>query len=198
MAADILIYDSDVVPVGADQIQHLEVTRDIAQRFNSMFGETLVLPKPHVLDASAKVPGVDGEKMSKSYNNTIPIFDTPKRLKKMINRIKTDSATVEDPKNPDACAIFDLYRLFATEQQQQDLAGRYRAGGMGYGEAKAQLHEAAMNYFQPAFDRRAELEKRPDEVEDILRQGARKASEKAGEVLDRARAACGLTARFTH
>ncbi len=192
MAADILIYDSDVVPVGADQIQHLEVTRDIAQRFNAMFGETLVLPKPHVLDSSAKVPGTDGEKMSKSYNNTIPIFDTPKTLKKLINGIRTDSTPLEDPKNPDTCAVFDLYKLFSSAEQQHQLADRYRAGGMGYGEAKATLHEAAMNYFAPAFERRADLEARPDDVEDILQQGAARARHKAAEVLDRAKAACGI------
>ena len=193
MAADILIYDSDVVPVGADQIQHLEVTRDIAQRFNSMFGETFVLPKPHVLDSSAKVPGTDGEKMSKSYDNTIPIFETPKRLKKLINRIKTDSTSVEDPKDPDSCAVFDLYRLFADDQQQQALAERYRAGGMGYGEAKGQLHDAAMDYFGAAFERRADLEQRPDDVEDILKAGASAARGKAREVVERAKAVCGLT-----
>lgn len=197
MAADILIYDSDVVPVGADQIQHLEVTRDIAQRFNSLFGETFVLPKPHVLDSSAKVPGIDGEKMSKSYKNTIPIFDTPKRLKKLINKIKTDSTAMEDPKNPDTCSVFDLYRLFANETQQQELTGRYRAGGMGYGEAKAQLHDAAMEYFGEAFERRCELEQRPDDVEDILQAGAAVARAKAREVVDRAKQACGLSRRQT-
>lgn len=192
MASDILIYDSEIVPVGADQIQHLEVTRDLAQRFNSLFGETFVLPKPHVLDASAKVPGTDGEKMSKSYNNTIPIFDTPKRLKKLINRIRTDSTPMEDPKDPDSCAVFDLHRLFADDSQQQELGDRYRAGGMGYGEAKTQLHEAAMTYFGEAFERRTALEQKPSDVEDILQAGATVAREKAREVVDRARAACGL------
>ena len=193
MASDILIYDSDVVPVGADQIQHLEVTRDIAQRFNSLFGETFVLPKPHVLDSLAKVPGVDGEKMSKSYNNTIPIFDTAKRLKKLINSICTDSTSVEDPKDPEQCAVFSLYRLFGTPEQQQDLAVRYRAGGMGYGEAKGELFEAAMEFFGAAFERRAELETRPDNVEDILQAGAAAARRKAREVVERSKAACGLT-----
>ncbi len=193
MAADILIYDSDVVPVGADQIQHLEVTRDIAQRFNSMYGETFVLPKPHVLDSTAKVPGTDGEKMSKSYNNTIPIFETPKRLKKLINRIKTDSTAVEDPKDPESCAVFDLYRLFADDARQQELDARYRAGGMGYGEAKTQLYESAVAYFGEAFERRSSLEQRPDDLEDILQAGAAVARSKAREVIDRAKAACGLT-----
>ena len=193
MAADILIYDSDVVPVGQDQVQHIEVTRDIAQRFNSTYGgEFLVLPDKHVLDHSAKVPGLDGQKMSKSYNNTIPLFDTPKKLKKLINKIKTDSTPLEDPKNPDTCPVFDLYKLFATPEQQAELAGKYRAGGMGYGEAKSTLHDAAMEYFGPAFERRAELESRPDDVEDILAAGAAKARAKAQEVVERCRTACGL------
>ncbi|HAD60801.1 MAG TPA: tryptophan--tRNA ligase [Planctomycetaceae bacterium] len=193
MAADILIYDSDVVPVGQDQVQHIEVTRDIAQRFNSTYGgEFLVLPDKHVLDHSAKVPGLDGQKMSKSYNNTIPLFDTPKKLKKLINKIKTDSTPLEDPKNPDTCPVFDLYKLFATPEQQVDLAGKYRAGGMGYGEAKSTLHDAAMEYFGSAFERRAELESRPDDVEDILAAGAAKARAKAQEVVERCRTACGL------
>ncbi|MCA9066596.1 MAG: tryptophan--tRNA ligase, partial [Planctomycetaceae bacterium] len=195
MAADILIYDSDLVPVGADQIQHIEVTRDLAQRFNSMYGETLHLPNAHVLDASAKVVGTDGEKMSKSYNNTIPIFLPPKKLRKLIMSIKTDSTSLEDPKNPDTCAVFALYQLFANEEQQQALAARYRAGGMGYGDAKQTLYEAAMEYFGAAFERRAQLEQSPEVVEEILQQGARKARRKAQEVLERTRAACGLAAR---
>lgn len=193
MAADILLYDSDVVPVGADQIQHIEVTRDIAKRFNSIYKtEALHLPTGKTLDTSAKVPGTDGEKMSKSYGNTIPIFETPKRLRKKIMSIKTDSTAVEDPKDPDTCAVFDLYRLFANEQQQSELADRYRAGGMGYGDAKQTLYDAAMEYFGPAFQRRAELEKNPSEVEDILQAGAAVARAKGREVLDRCRSACGL------
>ncbi|MCR9198604.1 MAG: tryptophan--tRNA ligase [Planctomycetaceae bacterium] len=196
MAADILIYDSDLVPVGQDQVQHIEVTRDLAQRFNSLYGEDcLVLPEKHVLDASAKVPGTDGEKMSKSYGNTIPLFETPKRLKKIINKIKTDSTPVEDPKDPETCAVFTLYKLFASPQQQEELAARYRAGGMGYGEAKNALYEAAMEQFGAAFERRAELESRPDDVEDILQAGARQARQKAQAVVERVRSACGLTAR---
>ncbi len=196
MAADILMYDSEVVPVGQDQVQHIEVTRDLAQRFNSLYGEEcLVLPKPHVLDVSAKVPGLDGEKMSKSYNNTIPLFETPKKLKKIINKIVTDSKGLEDTKDPDTCAVFDLFKLFADETQQQQLADRYRAGGMGYGEAKGALYEAAMESFGPAFEKRAELESRPDDVEDILQAGASRAREKAQEVIARVRTACGLTAK---
>ena len=130
--------------------------------------------------------------MSKSYGNTIPIFETPKRLRKKIMSIKTDSTAVEDPKDPDTCAVFDLYRLFANEQQQGELADRYRAGGMGYGDAKQTLYDAAMEYFEPAFQRRAELEKNPSEVEDILQAGAAVARAKGREVLDRCRSACGL------
>ncbi|MEZ6132418.1 MAG: tryptophan--tRNA ligase [Planctomycetaceae bacterium] len=193
MAADILIYDSNLVPVGQDQVQHIEVTRDLAGRFNALYGDDcLVLPEPHVLDASAKVPGLDGEKMSKSYNNTIPLFETPKKLKKIINRIVTDSATMDDVKNPETCAVFNLYKLFATQEQQDALAARYRAGGMGYGEAKNALYEAAMKSFGTAFDRRANLEQHPDDVEDILQSGAKQARTKAQEVIARVRQACGL------
>jgi tryptophanyl-tRNA synthetase len=195
MAADILIYDSTTVPVGADQVQHIEVTRDLAQRFNVLYGETLHLPDAYVLDASAKVPGTDGEKMSKSYNNTIPIFETPKKLRKIIMSIKTDSTPMEAPKNPDTCSVFDLYRLFASEPDQQKLADRYRAGGMGYGESKEALYQAAMTHFDAAFERRAQLEASPDVVADILKQGARRARAKAAEVVERVRTACGLAAR---
>ena len=195
MAADILIYDSTTVPVGADQVQHVEVTRVLAQRFNTMYGETLHLPDAYVLDASAKVPGTDGEKMSKSYNNTIPIFETPKKLRKTIMSIKTDSTPMEAPKNPDTCSVFDLYRLFSSPEEQQTLADRYRAGGMGYGEAKEALYQAAMNHFGESFERRARLENSPDEVEDVLKQGARRARAKAVEVVERVRSACGLAAK---
>jgi tryptophanyl-tRNA synthetase len=195
MAADILIYDSTVVPVGSDQVQHIEVTRDLAQRFNSTYGETLTLPEASVLDSSAKVPGLDGEKMSKSYGNTIPIFDTPKRLRKKIMSIKTDSTPVEAKKDPDRCSVFQLYRLFAESTQQDELAARYREGGMGYGQAKQALFDAAMQYFEPAFSRRAELEQTPDVVTGVLSEGAKRAREAAGEVLDRVRSACGLSAR---
>lgn len=195
-AADILAYDSDIVPVGADQVQHIEVTRDIAQRYNSIFkSEVFVLPKAHVVEDTAKVPGLDGEKMSKSYDNHIEIFLPEKKLRKKIMSIKTDSTPVEDPKDPEACNVFTLYKLFADESRQAELAGRYRAGGMGYGEAKQTLFEAAMEYFAEARARRAELEAHPDRVEDILRSGAATARAKAAEVLDRARTACGLAAR---
>lgn len=196
MAADILLYDTDVVPVGADQIQHLEVSRDIAQRFNSIYGgEYLHLPTPRVLTVGAKVIGTDGEKMSKSYGNTIEIFEAEKPLRKKIMSIKTDSLPVEAPKNPDTCSIFSLYQLFATPEEQTKMAERYRAGGMGYGEAKQALFEAAMNYFAAARTRREELVANPDLVESILQAGAKKARQKAREVLERVRNACGLIRR---
>jgi tryptophanyl-tRNA synthetase len=195
MAADILAYDSTHVPVGADQIQHVEVARDLAQRFNTIYGDTLQLPEAMVLPESAKVPGLDGEKMSKSYGNTIPIFETPKKLRKLIMGIRTDSAAMEDVKNADACTVFQLYRLFADESRQAALRQRYEAGGMGYGEAKEQLYQAAMETFGRAFERRAELEANPDQLEEILRQGACKARARAQQVVARVRAACGLTAQ---
>ena len=195
-AADILLYDSDTVPVGADQVQHIEITRDLAERFNRIYSaDVLVPPKAHVLDDSAKVIGLDGEKMSKSYGNTIEIFETPKRLKKKCNAIVTDSLTVEDVKEPEGDNVFALYKLFATDEQKRDLAARYRAGGMGYGEAKKALIQAATDYFAPARERRAAWEARPDDVEDVLRSGAAKARAVGGETLDRVRAACGLGGR---
>lgn len=193
MAADILLYDSDLVPVGADQIQHIEVTRDIAQRFNSTYGgEFLHLPNARVLDSTAKVPGIDGEKMSKSYGNTIEIFEQAKAVRKKIMSIKTDSTPVEAPKNPDMCSIFTLYQLFATPEQQAALADRYRAGGMGYGEAKQALYDAAMEYFAAAREKREKLAADPSTVEDILIAGAKRARQKGQEVLARVRKACGL------
>lgn len=196
MAADILLYDSDLVPVGLDQVQHIEVTRDIAQRFNTIYGrEVFRLPEAHVVEATAKVPGIDGEKMSKSYGNVIEIFLPEKKLRKTIMSIKTDSTPVESPKNPETCSVFALYRLFASPGEQEALAARYRAGGMGYGEAKQHLFEAAMNYFAEARARREQLAAEPDTLEEILRAGAAKARAKGREVLDRAREACGLRAR---
>lgn len=193
MAADILAYDSDLVPVGQDQIQHIEVTRDLAQRFNHIYQkEVFTLPEAYVVQQTAKVPGTDGEKMSKSYSNTIEIFEPEKKLRKKFMSIKTDSTPVELPKAPETCAVFTLYKLFANEADQATLAARYRAGGMGYGEAKQALFESAMSYFAAARARRTELESHPAEVENVLRVGAVKAREKARAVLDRARQACGL------
>jgi tryptophanyl-tRNA synthetase len=154
-----------------------------------------VLPQGHVIEATAKVPGTDGEKMSKSYGNTIEVFEPEKSLRKKIMSIKTDSTPVEAPKDPDTCSVFTLYKLFAGDDEQAALAARYRAGGMGYGEAKQALYEKSLEYFSEARQRRAELAAHPGRVEEILRAGAAKARATGCEVLDRARSACGLTAR---
>ena len=191
-AADILAYDSNIVPVGADQVQHIEVTRDIAKAFNHSFGEVFVLPEAKVLDSSAKVPGTDGEKMSKSYDNFIEIFEAPKAMKKKVMRISTDSRPMEDPKDPETDHLFQLYKLFADEASIQDMADMYRRGGFGYGDVKKALAEVAENYFAEAREKRAELEADPDRVKQILGDGAAAARAKAGEVLLRAQKACGV------
>jgi tryptophanyl-tRNA synthetase len=192
MAADILLYDSERVPVGADQVQHIYLARDVAGRFNSIFGETLTLPTAHVVEAAAKVPGLDGQKMSKSYGNAIDIFEDPKSLKKKIMSIKTDSKTVDEPKNPDDSLIYELYKLFASPDQLAALAARYRAGGMGYGEAKQALYEASLAYFAEPRARYAELRANPGPIEEILAVGAKRARAKGRDVLDRVRKACGI------
>ncbi len=196
MAADILLYDSNVVPVGVDQVQHVEVTRDLAVKFNLTYQrDVFVLPDARVMAETAKVVGTDGEKMSKSYGNTIELFEDAKKLRKKIMSIKTDSTPVEAPKNPETCAVFTLYKLFAAETQQAVLAARYRAGGMGYGEAKQALFEAADAFIGPARERREKLAANSHDVEDVLQAGAKRARVKAQEVLNRAREACGLSRR---
>jgi tryptophanyl-tRNA synthetase len=193
MAADILIYDSEIVPVGADQIQHIEVARDIAGSFNHLFGETFVLPKYKVLESSAKVPGTDGEKMSKSYNNTIEIFEDAKPLRKKIMRITTDSRPMEQPK-PDYenDHLYQLYSLFATDAQRQEMAALYQRGNFGYGQVKTAMADAAESYFAPAREKRAQFAADPAQVEAILADGAARARQKAKSVLERAQKACGV------
>ncbi|HTN77416.1 MAG TPA: tryptophan--tRNA ligase [Pirellulaceae bacterium] len=192
MAADILAYDAEIVPVGADQIQHIEVARDLAGSFNHLYGETFVLPKPKVLESSAKVPGTDGEKMSKSYNNTVEIFEDPKAMRKKVMRIATDSRPMEDAKEPDEDHLYQLYSLFVNDEQRAAMAAKYRAGGFGYGEVKKAIAEAAEAYFAEAHARRAQLAADPERINSILAQGAARARKKAGEVLARAERACGL------
>lgn len=192
MAADILAVNATVVPVGRDQKQHVEVTRDVATRFNNAFGEVFVMPEPSIRKTVAVVPGIDGQKMSKSYHNTIEIFGSGKPLKKRIMKILTDSKELEDVKDPDTCNVFALYKLFADEAAQAELAERYRAGGMGYGHAKTELYETMERYFEPMREHRMSLEKDPDFVEDVLRMGAKRASDVAQDVLGRAREAVGL------
>lgn len=192
-AADILGYDSDVVPVGQDQVQHIEVTRDIAQSFNHQFGEVFVLPKPKVLDASAKVPGTDGEKMSKSYGNIIELFEPPKQARKKIMRIVTDSRPMEDPKDPETDHLYQLFSLFAEPEPLQEMADLYRKGGFGYGHVKKALADAAEAYFAEAHERRAELVANPARLKEILGDGAQVARKKAREVLTRAQEASGIS-----
>ncbi|MCU0876631.1 MAG: tryptophan--tRNA ligase [Pirellulaceae bacterium] len=194
MSADILIYDSDIVPVGADQIQHIEVARDIAGSFNHLFGGTFVLPKSKVLESSAKVPGTDGEKMSKSYSNTIEIFEEPKAMRKKIMRITTDSRPMEQPKeNYAEDHLYQLYSLFVDDTRREEMAALYLRGGFGYGQVKTALADAAENYFADARAKRADLAANPKRVEEILGDGASRARKKASEVLARAKKACGVT-----
>jgi tryptophanyl-tRNA synthetase len=192
MAADILIYDSDLVPVGEDQVQHIEVCRDLAASFNHLFGETFVMPKAKVLDSSARVPGTDGEKMSKSYGNTLDVFEDSKVLRKQIMRIVTDSRPMEQPKEPGTDHLYQLHSLFADDQQREAMAAKYRAGGFGYGEVKKALADLAVDYFAEARARRLELESKPERVREILGDGAATARKKAAEVLLRAQRACGV------
>lgn len=195
MAADILAYDSDVVPVGEDQVQHIEVCRDLAGSFNHLFGETFVLPRAKVLDTSAKVPGTDGQKMSKSYDNTIEIFEALKPMRKQIMRIVTDSRPMEDPKEPETDHLYELYSLFAGDADREAMAAKYRDGGFGYGEVKKALADAADGFFTEPREKRKELVAHPEKVREILGDGAQRARAKAGEVLRRAQEACGVKAR---
>jgi tryptophanyl-tRNA synthetase len=193
-AADILAYDSDTVPVGADQLQHIEVCRDLAGSFNHEFGEVFVMPKAYVLETSAKVPGTDGEKMSKSYNNTLAVFEDAKAQRKQIMRIVTDSRPMDQPKVPAGDVLFDLYSLVAPEADREAMAALYRRGGFGYGEIKKSLADAAEKYWEEPRARRAELASKPERIHEILADGAAKARKKAGEVLLRAQRACGIKA----
>lgn len=194
MAADILIYRSNIVPVGEDQVQHVEMTRDIAEKFNRIYKDVFPLPDCR-LEATAKVVGTDGQKMSKSYGNTIEIFAEGTALKKSVMGIVTDSTPVEAPKDPAKCTVFALYTLFATVDEREQLAKRYRAGGMGFGEAKSLLLAKIDAYFEPFRDRRKRLAADPGYVEDVLREGAKKARAEAVQTLELVRSAVGFSAR---
>jgi tryptophanyl-tRNA synthetase len=194
MAADILLYRSHFVPVGKDQVQHIEIAADIAGKFNRTYGEIFPIPTFR-LDVGAKVPGVDGQKMSKSYGNTIDIFAEGKPLKKAVMSIVTDSKPVADPKDPETCTVFALYSLVANEEEKTALAARYRAGGMGYGEAKTALLEKLDGYFGPFRERRKQLARNVDAVEDVLRDGARRARAEAQQTLALVREAVGMNPR---
>lgn len=192
MAADILIYRSHLVPVGEDQVQHLEMTRDMAGRFNRLYGEIFPLPQQRLVPHGAKVPGIDGQKMSKSYGNTIEIFAEGKPLQKVVMGIVTDSTPVEAAKDPARCNVVALYNLFANDTEKAALAERYRAGGMGYGEAKKMLLAKIDEYFAPTRARRKDLAARPSDVEDVLRAGAQRARAEAQATMDLVRHATGL------
>src|SRR5712691_116236 len=192
MAADILIYKAGWVPVGEDQIQHIEMTQDMAGYFNQTYKTNVFVRPEGKLSATPRVPGTDGEKMSKSYGNTIDLQSDEKELKKVIMSIKTDSTPVEAPKNPDKETVFALYSLFATPQEREALAARYRAGGMGYGEAKKLLVEKAVAHFADYRRRRSEIVANPGYADDVLRKGAERARTVARQTLDEAMRACGL------
>ena len=192
MAADIIIMQSQVVPVGRDQKQHVEVTRDIAIKFNNLYGEVFTIPESSIREEVAVVPGVDGQKMSKSYNNTVEIFGDLKEARQRIMKIVTDSKTVEEPKDPATCNVYALYRLFATSEERAEMEARYRNGGLGYGEVKKALYEKFAAHFEPYRKRREELEKDPGYVESVLKQGAERAREEAVRTLKNARKAVGL------
>jgi len=193
-AADILIFKSDIVPVGADQKQHIEVTRDIAIRFNNAYGEILVVPEEHIIESVAVVPGTDGQKMSKSYQNTIEIFESEKSLTKKVMRIVTDSTPVEAPKDPDKCNVFALLKLVASDDELTEWENKYRNGPMGYGQAKKRLAELLIDYFEPYRRKREELENNLSDVKEMLAKGAQRAKAVASETLNEVRKAVGLGA----
>ena len=192
MASDILIYGSNLVPVGKDQKQHLEITRDIAIKFNNQYGEIFTIPEELIPEEVAIVPGIDGQKMSKSYNNTIPIFGKEKAIRKTIMNIVTDCKQLEDPKDPDSCNVVALFKLFASGEELEEMKARYRAGGYGYGHAKQALFEKMWSYFEPMRQRRTELEANMDYVWEILRKGGERAREEAQRTMDKVRKAVGL------
>ncbi len=196
-AADILIYGGTLVPVGADQKQHIEMTRDIAQRFNNRFGELFPIPDAYIVESVATVPGVDSRKMSKSYGNTIGIFEEKASLTRRVRRIVTDSTPLEAPKDPDKDNVFALIRLFATPEKEAELREAYLRGGYGYGHAKQELIRLMLDYFETARERRRELLKNPDYVHDVLRQGAANARAVAGECMERVRELTGLITTYT-
>ncbi len=193
-AADILGVDADLVPVGEDQRQHLEITRDLAERFNHAYGPVFKLPDIVVRKEAGVLPGVDGQKMSKSYGNTIDPFLPEKALRKLIMSIKTDSQPMEAVKEPEGCTVYQIFRGLAGEADPRtiELAGKYRAGGMGYGTAKQALFELVMDHFGPARQRREKFQADPALVHEVLRSGANAAGEKINDVTARARKACGL------
>ncbi len=193
MAADILIYDSDIVPVGKDQKQHLEITRDIGTRINETFGPILKMPEPRIHAQTEVVPGIDGQKMSKSYGNTIDIFSDEKEMRKRVMNIVTDSAAVDAPKNPETSTIIQLYSLFVTQEEVEEVRAQFRKGGIGYGDFKKQLFEKLWEFFAPMRTRREEILRDKNYIDEVLRRGAERANKIAAPVMERVRAAVGLS-----
>jgi len=192
MSADILLYDADIVPVGKDQLQHLEMTRDVASRFNNLMGETFIIPEAKIQDDTKYITGTDGEKMSKSKNNIVDIFVDDKKLRKQIMKIETQSLAVEDPKNPEDCNVFKLFEVVAPENDVQLLKSKYLKGGVGYGEAKELLFNTILQRFSENREKYFELLENKDQVEALLLTGAQKARKQAQKVLKRVRARVGF------
>ena len=192
MAADILLYGSELVPVGKDQKQHLEITRDLAIRFNNDYAPTFKIPEGYIPEHVAVVPGIDGQKMSKSYGNTIPLFAPEKATRKIIMSVVTDSTPLEDPKDPENCNVIALYKLVATPEEVEEMKARDRAGNYGYGHAKQALFEKLWKYFEPMRERREKLIADPDYIWDVLNTGAKRAAAEADRTLDAVRRAVGL------
>ena len=191
MAADILLYDAEIVPVGKDQLQHLEITRDVAIKFNNQYGETLVIPESSINEQTKYVIGTNGEKMSKSKNNIINIFLEEKLLKKQIMSIETDSKPLESPKNPETCNVFKIYSLLASNEMIEDLRAKYKNGGFGYGHAKKELLDLILNKFSKPRDKYNYLMSNKNEIDQILNEGSKKASKTANQVMDRVRKKLG-------
>ncbi len=192
MAADILIYGSDLVPVGKDQKQHLEIARDLALKWNDKFGDVLRVPEPYIQKKTETVPGLDGQKMSKSYGNTIDIFSDEKETRKRVMSIVTDSTPVYAPKNPDASVVFQLFSLFATAEEAAEMRAAFAQGGRGYGDFKKQLFGKLWRYFEPMRERRGEIIAQPGYIDEVLAKGAKRANAIADEVMARVRNAVGL------
>jgi tryptophanyl-tRNA synthetase len=192
MAADILIYDSDVVPVGKDQKQHIEITRDLAIKMNETFGPIFKLPEPRIRATTETVPGIDGQKMSKSYGNNIDIFGDEKMMRKRVMSIVTDSVAVDAPKDPATSTIFKLYSLVASKDEIADMRERFMRGGTGYGDFKKQLFDKLWEYFAPMRTRREEILNDKSYIGDVFAHGAKRASEIADQVMERVRKAVGL------
>jgi len=193
MAADILLYSPDAVPVGKDQKQHVEITRDLAQKFNNIYGGSLLTcPEPIISEEYGIIPGIDGEKMSKSYGNTIPLFGTEKEIKKRVMQIITDSTPVEEPKNPEKCNVFALAKLFLSADELEDLAKKYTSGGMGYGEAKNIVFDALKSYFSEYWKKYDELKKNPEYVQKVLDDAAKTANSIANRQMEKIKKRVGL------